>query len=458
MLAREIVRLMLRKRAAGAPPEIRRKGRLHIADNAGIAIAAAHGSPVAGRVLKSLCAGGASGICSVIGHSQRLPPASAAMANAALAHTMDFDDIHDIARIHPTSVTLAASFAAAELADADGSAVNDGVIFGNELMCRLGALLKPLGTGPGSDYFLSQTFGYLGACLSAGLVLGLSEDELVAAFGLAYMQLAGSKEPAFGIGANSRAIYTGFAASAGVQAALLAQAGMIGPESSLDGKAGMFPLYLGMRPTQDELDTLLNEDDWTWRGTSVKPWPCCRSSHPYVSVALDLGRRVDVGQITRVTVSVTAAGARLCRPLEHRRRPATLADAKYSIPFTTAFALVHKRVDLLNLDDSALDDAEVLRVAGLVDFTETLTDRPGPAPAKICIDLRDGTTLTAALSDGLKLTDDELHEKFVACLVYAGTETPPEAVWDKLLRIDRIPAREVMATLRLTAPALTSLP
>jgi 2-methylcitrate dehydratase PrpD len=450
MLSAKLVRLMLQKRQAGVPGVIRTQARQHIADNLGIAVAAAFASPIGAMVLKSQTAGGVTGACSVIGSTQTLPPALAAMVNSALAHIMDYDDIHDIARIHPTSVTLAAALAAAELVDAPGTAVVDGVIFGNELMCRLGVMLKPLGTGPGADWFLSQTFGYLGACLSAGLVLGLDEAQMIGAFGLAYMQMAGSKEPAFGIGANSRAIYTGFAAMGGVQAALLAQAGMIGPESALDGKAGMFPLYIGMQPSAAELDALLDPSGFVWTGTSVKPWPCCRSSHPYVSVALGLHRRVDPARIARVTVAVTAAGARLCRPLEDRRRPATLADAKYSIPFVTAFALVHGKLDLLCLDENALNDPAVLRTADKVDCTETLIDVPGPAPAEISIETLDGVMISGSLSDGLKLADNEVREKFLTCLTYAGI-SQPEAAWDRLQQIDQISARQILRAITIAS-------
>lgn len=452
MLGPDIIRLMLKKRADGLPAEIREKARLHIADTLGIALAAARGSPVAGYVLDAMGYGAASGACPVIGHEQKLPPAFAAMANSALAHTMDYDDIHDVARVHPTAVTLPAALAAGGIVGARGDAIVDAVALGDELICRLGDMLKALGAGPGADWFLSQLFGYMGACLAAGVVLELSEQQQVAALGLAYMQMAGGKEPAFGIGANSRSIYTGFAAMGGVQAALLARAGMVGPASAMDGAAGMFPLYLGIRPTPAQIETLLQPDGWTWQDTKIKPWPCCRSSHPYVSVALDLHRRVVPGRIRRVVVAVTAAGARLCRPLEHRRRPQTLPDAKYSIPFVTAFALCHGRVDLLSLNEASLNDLDVLRVAGLVEAVESISDRPGPAPAEITVELDDGSQVSASLRDGLKLTPDEIRQKFLACLAYAGRAAEGEAVWDRLTRIEAMSTAEILASVGFRDP------
>lgn len=61
-------------------------------------------------------------------------------------------------------------------------------------MCRLGCMFQPRGSGPGSDWFLTQLFGYFGAALSAGLVLRLDASQLVSGLGFAYMQMAGGKE------------------------------------------------------------------------------------------------------------------------------------------------------------------------------------------------------------------------------------------------------------------------
>ena len=448
MLSAKLIALMLEIQSRGLPQDIRRKTRLHIIDTFGIALAAAHASPVARMVLQSLCFGGTTGECRVIGYRDRLPPAFAAMANSALAHTMDYDDIHDIARVHPSAVTLPAALAAASVSGCSGGTIIEAVALGNELMCRLGAMLKALGTGPGADWFLTQLFGYLGGCLAAGLVLELTEEQHVAAQGLVYMQLAGGKEAAFGVGSNARSIYTGFSAMSGVQSALLAKAGMVGPDSSLDGKAGMMPLYLGMRPSKEQLDDLLRPDIWKWSEAGIKPWPCCRSSHPYVSVALELSGKVRPGQIDRVTVAVNASGARLCKPIADRRRPRTLPDAKYSIPFVTAFALAKGSVTLQNLNEGTLDDPEVAQLAQQVEFEESLVEYPGPAPAQITIKLKDGSTLSGKLSSNMMLSDEDVLAKFVSCLGYAGLAEHAHSAWQQLQRFDTLSIDQIFDALQ----------
>lgn len=454
MLSTDLVKLMLGKGADGLPQDIRHKTKLHIIDTLGIALAAARGSPVADKVCQSLGFGQAAGNARLIGRAQRLPPAFAAMANSALCHTMDFDDIHDLARVHPTSITLPSALAAAAVVPQDATRIMEAVALGNELMCRLGVMLKALGQGPGSGWFLTQLFGYLGSCMAAGIVLGLDEEEHVAAMGLAYMQLAGGKEAGFGVGSNARSIYTGFSAMSGVQSALLARAGMVGPASCLDGKAGMLALYLGMTPSQQQLAELLDPAIWRWSEAGIKPWPCCRSSHPYVSVALDLSRQVAAEQIEKVTVAVDSRGANLCVPEAARRAPATLPDAKYSIPFVTAFALVKGGMSLQTLDESALGDPAVLALARRVHHEQSLAERPGPASAEIRVELKDGSIRAGKLASGMLLADEEVRSKFLSCLGYAGAGNQAQSAWERLQRMDTLMADDLFDCLPAPGPLL----
>jgi MmgE/PrpD N-terminal domain len=165
----------------------------HITDTFAVALAATP-TEQAQTAVRATLRGTAGGPCGVIGTDAGAPPIQAAFANAALAHILDFDDIHDTARLHPTTVTLPGALAAAELAGASGKALICGVLLGSELMCRLGEAVTPTGTGPAAHWFLTQLFGYLGAAMAAGVTLGLEPEELVSAIGLAAMQAAGSKQ------------------------------------------------------------------------------------------------------------------------------------------------------------------------------------------------------------------------------------------------------------------------
>jgi 2-methylcitrate dehydratase PrpD len=441
-LARALAAASLRRRAA-LPEDQRRGCCLRIADSVGIALAATSDGETAAQVLAAMTAGSGGGHCGILGHAGREAPAAAAFANSALVHVLDFDDIHDAARLHPTTVTFPAALAAAQLVGASGASVVDAVLLGDELMCRLGVACSPKGSGPGSDWFLTQLFGYFGGALAAGLVLGLDEGALVSAFGLAYMQAAGGKQAGFGTGATARAIYPAFAAMGGVQACLLARAGLRGPEGAFDGAAGLFPVYLGAQPTDEQRALLLDPQAWLAQQIQLKPWPSCRLSHPYVAAALALRRNTGAAEPARIEAHVNASAAKLCRPLAERRIPATLQDAKYSIPWMIAFTLVHGDVDLDVLGQAALRDTRVLALAQRVEVFETLPDRAGHPPAFIRMQAADGRTWESPpdierLVDGMD--EDGARRKFDGCIAHAGlAPAQGNALWTRLLALSREP-------------------
>jgi 2-methylcitrate dehydratase PrpD len=228
-----------------------------------------------------------------------------------------------------------------------------------------------------------------------------------------------------------------------VQACLLARAGVRGPEGGLDGAAGLFPVYFGEQATSAQRELLLETGPWHADAIQLKPWPSCRLSHPYVAAALALRGESGAARPVHIEAHVNASAAKLCRPLAERRRPATLQDAKYSIPWMIAFTLVHGRVDLSVLGPAALADERVLDLAQRVEVLETLPDRPGHPPARISMRTCDGRELESPpeierLADDM--ADDGAYGKFDACLAHAGL--PParrEALWTRLLALAREP-------------------
>jgi 2-methylcitrate dehydratase PrpD len=457
-LSRDLVRTLHALHGPQLSAPVSQRIVLHIADSIGIALAARREAWLVGPMLAALdpgfnpAAGSSARGCGVLGGAEILPAPLAAFANAALAHALDYDDIHDLARLHPTTVTFPAALAAAGLPGADASRLTSATALGNEVMCRLGLACSPQGSGPGSDWFLTQLFGYIGAALAAGTVLGLNEDQLVSALGFAYMQAAGGKEAGFGTGMGARAIYPAFAAMGGVTAALLARTGLAGPEGSLDGTAGLLRIYLGLKAAPHIRARLLDDTHWHAIDTSFKPWPCCRLSHPYIAVALQLRERLRGRSIECVVLRTNRSADRLCHPLEERRRPRTLQDAKYSLPFMTAFALVHGAPQLTTLTDVALLDAAVLNLAARISVDSCLPDRPGHPQACVQITLVDGTEiLEVDVGANLELDASGIRQKFIACTTHAR-HFDGSALWDQLQSLSTLTVDTLAEALRLDGP------
>ena len=429
-LSSELVDAIRARQHRGFPQEIQDNVKLHVADTIAISLAAHKGAPVAQQSISALSLGGARGNGRVIGSPVRLPLASAAFANTALAHAMDFDDINDLSRIHPTPITLAAALAAADISDSPAVGLLTAVGIGNELLCRMGRAVEPKGIGPDANWFLSQLFGYFGAAITSGLVLGLDDEKLGHALGLAYMQAAGGKEAGVGTGSQARAIYPAFASMGGVQAVLLAREGVTAPASSLDGPTGFFPVYFGENLNEGARNLLLDSESWVFPETSIKLFPSCRYSHPFIQSALLLRGKVDAADIEKIIIGVNETADMLCRPLAERCSPNTLQDAKFSIPFMVAFAFVHGKVDLTNLTEESLTDSAVLQLVKRIHVERTQQDHAGLLPGDIRIFTATEEHHFIQILDP-HVSSADAKNKFIQCVSFAGIETP-ELLWEKL--------------------------
>src|SRR5262245_55251591 len=180
------------------------------------------------------------GSATVLIGRRRMSPPSAALANGAAGHALDFDDQHDPARVHTNCVTLPALLATAE--DRGGVKGTDfilGYAVSAELHARFGlACYNSLGKG----WHPTMVFGSLAASLGAGRLLELGAEGLTNALGFAFHQASGSAQ-SMRDGVLSKRIGAGFAARAAVLGAFLGADGLTGTRRTLEGNAGLFALY-----------------------------------------------------------------------------------------------------------------------------------------------------------------------------------------------------------------------
>lgn len=430
LLTKQVVNSIRQRQQNGLPTEVHDKIMLHICDTIGISFAAYKGSPVALKSIHGIVTGASGGSSRVLGMKKRFPPAFAAFSNTALAHALDYDDINDFARIHPTPITLSAALAVADITEDKTIDLVTAVALGNELLCRLGSAIEPKGTDTDSRWFLSQLFGYIGAAVVAGLVLDLDDSELMHAIGIAYMQLAGGKEAGVGVGSNARAIYPAFASLGGVQAALLAKQGVTAPKSTLDGKAGLFQIYFNKNLKDTQRESLLDPNTWAFMNTSIKFFPSCRYSHPYIQSTLILRHKFKVNQIKKIVIQANKTAAMLCYPLEDRCKPKTLQDAKFSIPFMVAFSFIYGEPKLNNLNEKALHDSRVLELAKCIEVQDIQANVSGLPKGNITVFTTYGRFSNCAKAF-TEFTSDQVRSKFLECCLYANIDHP-DLLWDSL--------------------------
>src|SRR5881409_1459883 len=178
----------------------------------------------------------------LVGSKVRVAAANAVLANATLAHGLDFDDTREDAIVHTGSVAVTTSLAVGEAAGAAGRATLEAIIAGVEVMCRVGLAVP--GKFHARHYHPTALAGTFGAAAAAGKLYALTEDELVHAFGICGSQAAGIIEY-LSDGSWTKRLHAGWAAHAGVVATLLGHAGFTGPETVFEGEHGFYRAFAG---------------------------------------------------------------------------------------------------------------------------------------------------------------------------------------------------------------------
>jgi 2-methylcitrate dehydratase PrpD len=364
---------------------------------------------------------------SIIGCRERVSPPMAAFANGSMAHALDFEDAFDPAPVHPNASLLPAAIAIAEATAAvSGRDLIVAVATGCDLVCRLGLSLdQPMEQG---GWYPPPILGAYGAVAAAGRLLRLTPRQICDAFSLLMCQNTCPGEIKHSPDTVIRAVREAFPAQAAVISTLLAARGVRGFEEPLEGASGFFALYVAGRYDAATIRDQLGERYWIEQ-LSFKRWPSCRGTHAYIEAAQVLRRRHGFGanDVARIRATIGTVQRMLCEPPARKRAPQTAIDAKFSVPFTLAAALLHEEVTLESFTPAALRDPQLLALAAKVE-SELREDwgHEHAASAELTLHLNDGRLLQHvvphALGDPKRPLDDAtLRDKFIDCAARAAT-------------------------------------
>ncbi len=386
----------------------------------------------------ALAQGAGAGPSAVLGTGIRAAPAMAALANGAMAHALDYEDAFDQRPGHPNASLVPALLALAQAPDLVGGPISGSrflaaLVAGCEVSCRVGlACARPMEEG---GWYPPPILAGLGAAVGAARLLGLDAKGVQDALSLALCQMTMPGEIKYSRGTVIRAVREAFPAQAAVLSALLAQAGTSGFEEPLVGRGGFYALYAGGAPDAALLAAPFAAP-FRIEQLTFKPWPSCRGTHPFIELALALKARHGFAaeDVVGAVVEIDPIQTMLTEPLPRKQAPQTLIDAKFSIPFCTALALVRGRVDLDTLNEAALADGEVLAVAARITAHEapTVAGRQPGSGGELVLHLADGRELRADVANALgcparPLDDGALVAKFIDC---AGRAARPLAATD----------------------------
>jgi 2-methylcitrate dehydratase PrpD len=160
-------------------------------------------------------------------------------------------------------------------------------------------------------------------------------------------------------GALTKRIHLGRAAQLGLEAALLAQHGVTGPTTILEGEYGYLHAYSPSPEPErltDGLGTLWLSDD-----IFPKPYPTHGTNLPIVA-ALDTWHQ-NGGDPSTVCALRLLVSSDAAEPRHMDRAPTTVLGAQYSVPFTSALALLSGADGVRGLGAETLTREDVRAVA-----------------------------------------------------------------------------------------------
>ena len=385
--------------AATLPAPARDMIRQLMIDIAGLCVAA-RGTDY---VRAALASAASTGRATVIGHAAPLGPYDAALVNGTAAHGEDYDDTFEGGPVHAGTVIVPAVLAIAEHRGLSGAAVIKGIAVGAEIMCRMG-LVAPQATHK-ACFHPTAVFGAPAAAAGVAASIGLDGGRIAHAIGIAGSLSAGIIEY-LADGSWTKRMHAGNAAQSGIRAALMAEAGFIGPATVLEGEHGF---YKAFAPSKSPDFAPLMADlgkRWVIETIAFKPYACGTMTQPYIDCAIELARGLPgaPGQApTRAGVTADDIVSMVCEvgegtvhrlwaPLPLKQSPPNGYAAKFSSPYCIAAGFLDGRAGLGQFTDERVADPAVRALAAKVSF---VVDPANPYPraftGHIRATLRDGS-------------------------------------------------------------------
>lgn len=293
----------------------------------------------------------------------------AAMLLGTAAHALDFDDVAFGG--HVSAVLVPALLAASLARPVSGADFARAYVAGYEVWSELATRDRDMYHRRG--FHPTPVLGAVAAAGAVAVLLGLDRARIAAALGLGASMAAGL---VVNFGSMAKPFHAGRAAEAGLLAAQLAQGGMGASDDALEGAKGFLACFTPQGAV--DRDRALNcEETPGWmlarRQPSVKRYPVCYAAHRAVDAAVALSTRLPAQAGLRVEVTTSDRHSTTLRFHD----PATVSEARFSLEFCVATALLRGRLGLAELGDAGLAAPEVRAL--MPQISRRIADHRDPA-------------------------------------------------------------------------------
>jgi len=342
---------------------------------------------------------------SVLGRTERVDMASAALLNGITSHTFDFDDTHLKTIIHPAGPVASAVLAMAEHLGSSGREVIDALVLGIDVSCRVGNAMYPDHYDRG--WHITGSTGTLGAAAACARLLKLDVQKTAMALGIAASQPIGMREQ---FGTMTKPFHPGAAARAGLMSALMAQHGFTSSARSLEaprGWAQVVSTKYDWREAQDELGQRFEISF-----NAYKPFACGIVIHPSIDACAQLrAQGVKPEDVTRIDLRVHP----LVLELTGKKTPQDGLQGKFSVYHGCAVGLIFGRAGEEEFSDHIVCREDVVALRGKVNAVVDPSVRE--ESVYVTAHLKDGRTVDVHVEHAIgslqrPMTDAMLESKF----------------------------------------------
>ena len=303
----------------------------------------------------------------LLGMGYKVSAPNAALANGTMIHGFELDDIHRLSIIHPGSVTLPAALAIGETRkECTGKEFLTAMVAGYEVGLRVGMCVGASHLHRG--YHPTGTHGTFAAAAAAGKILGLHEEKMIHALGIAGTQAAGLMAAQYA--AMVKRMHAGRASQSGVYGALLAERGLTGITDILEADYGGYCKVMG--ETRD-LNRAMNGlgEDYEILNVGFKTFSSCGSTFTSLEALSQIMKDhgLKASEIKKITIRSTTV-TKLHVGWDYK--PEGMTTAQMNLPYCLAVMALEGETFIDQFTEEKIRDPKVL---GFIKKIEVIPDQ-----------------------------------------------------------------------------------
>ena len=371
---------------ASLPTQVVEVAKQIILDGIAVAVAgsAEDGPRIVAEHVKSL---GGTESSTVLGQGFKTSPVSAAYINGIAMHVLDYEPMWS-PPTHATSPTLPTVLALAEVENAPGCEVIAAFVKACEVQGRIRLASRQYTPGK-LTYHPPGVVGVMGSAVAASHLLGFNLKQLQNALGIAASRAGGLMA---NVGTMTKATHCGWAAAAGLDAALLARRGFTGNTEIFEAPNGYADAFFGAGFDFSALMAFGRPYRLVDPGFAIKLFPSQYATHFAITAALELhGAVTDPNTIKSVQITTPVM------PYVDRPLPRTGLEGKFSFQYTVATALLDGAVTVRTFADERRFRQDIVALLPAIALIQS-EEIPGELEkmwVEVTVEMRDGRQVTA---------------------------------------------------------------